>query len=348
MLVLVTGAAGRIGAHLTHLLIDAGHQVRAFVLPNDPRADLIRTPGVELVQGRLEDDTALSAAASGVEAIYHLGGALTSRGNSDQEFFELNVRTTFVLLMAARAARNRLHRFIYASSDAVYLPGPAESSAALPVGETHARLAASVYGGSKVAAEDLCLSFWRAFGVPTTILRFGATADADELIQPKSVFARWLFLHEAIAHLERSSGPRAALDVLRGLDDGTDRLVVFADESGRPEVRQWGDARDVAAGCALALESPQAVGEAFNLGGVAPFAADVLAEYLSQRLAMQTVTARLPTARAAWHISSAKARGLLGYTPRWTIFEMVDDALARSEQRVAGGQQVLAEATERL
>src|SRR5690242_6874211 len=100
MLVLVTGAAGRIGAHLTHLLVQAGHEVRAFVLPGDPRAELIRGQRVELVHGRLEDEAALSAATGDVEAIYHLGGALTSRGNSDQEFFDLNLRTTFVLLMA--------------------------------------------------------------------------------------------------------------------------------------------------------------------------------------------------------------------------------------------------------
>ena len=162
------------------------------------------------------------------------------------------------------------------------------------------------------------------------------------------MFARWLFLHEAIAYLERSGGPAAALEALRGLDDGVDRLVIFADASGRPEVRQWGDARDVAAGCALALEPPQAVGEAFNLGGVAPFAVDVFAEYLSQRLGVQTVTARLPTVRQPWYISSAKARGVLGYTPRWTVFEMVDDALARSKQGVTRRQQVLAEVAERL
>jgi UDP-glucose 4-epimerase len=337
MLVLVTGAAGRIGAHLTHLLLEAGHHVRGFVLPEDPRADLIRDPRVDLVHGRLEDDLALSAAASGVDAIYHLGGALTSRGNSDQEFFDLNLRTTFVLLMAARAAGPRVRRFVYASSDAVYVPGPGAPPADLPVDETRPRFAASVYGASKAAAEDLCLSFWRAFGVPATILRFGATADAEELIRPDSVFARWLFLHEAIAHLERSNGPRAALDVLRGLDEGTDRVVVFADERGRPEVRQWGDARDVATGCALALEPLHAVGEAFNLGGVAPFATDVVAEHLSRRLGVQTVTARLPTARSAWYISSAKARGLLGYTPRWTVFDMIDDALARMARGVAVG-----------
>ncbi len=339
MQVLVTGAAGRIGAHLTHLLLGMGHQVRGFVLPGDPRAEQIRAPGVELVFGRLEDDKALTAAAQGVDAIYHLGGALTSRGNSDQEFFDLNVRTTFTLLMAARDAGSRLQRFVYASSDAVYVPGMGGVPHFLPVDETHPRLTGSVYAGSKAAAEDLCLSFWRTFGVPTTILRFGATADAEELVKPNSVFARWLFLHEAIAHLERSGGPSPALEVLRGLDDGEDRLVVFTDLQGRPEVRQWGDARDVASGCARVLEAPGAPGEAFNLGGVSPFGTDALIEHLSRRLGLACVTARLPTARAAWYISSAKARGVLGYAPRWTVFDMVDDALGvASEQSVAGGE----------
>ncbi|HEX8968388.1 MAG TPA: NAD(P)-dependent oxidoreductase [Chloroflexota bacterium] len=327
MLVLVTGAAGRIGHHLTRLLLDAGHQVRAFVLPDDPRAELIRAPGVELFPSRLEDDGALTAAATGVDAIYHLGGALTSRGNSDQEFFDLNVKTTFTLLMAARAAGARLQRFVYASSDAVYLPGAHQGPCYLPIDESHPRLAATVYGGSKVAAEDLSLSFWRAFGVPTTILRFGATADADELVTPNSVFARWLFLHEAIAHLERSGGPTATLDALRTLDDGRDQVVIFANANGQPEIRQWSDARDVADGCARVLDVPGAIGEAFNLGGVAPFAADTLGTHLADRLGMPCVTALLPSARAAWYISSAKARGVLGYQPRWTVFDMVDEAI---------------------
>jgi len=330
VLILVTGAAGRIGSHLTRLLVDAGHQVRAFAPPGDPRVERIRAPAVEIVPARLEDDAALTAAVAGVDAIYHLGGALTSRGNSDQEFFDLNVRTTFTLLMAARAAGPRVQRFVYASSDAVYLPGMRAGPCYLPIDESHPRLAGTVYGGSKVAAEDLCLSFWRGFGVPVTILRFGATADADELTTPDSVFARWLYLRAAIAQLEsnpsRDADVLASIEVLRGLDDADDHLVIFADREGRPEVRQWGDARDVAQGCARVLEVPRAVGETFNLGGVAPFGADALARHLADHTGMSCVTARLPVARAAWYLSSAKARGILGYAPRHTVFDMVDDA----------------------
>lgn len=336
MQVLVTGAAGRIGAHLTRLLTGVGHSVRGFVLPGDARAKDVDGPAVELVHGRLEDDSALSAAADGVGAIYHLGGALTSRGNSDQEFFDLNVRSTFTLLMAARQ-NQRLQHFVYASSDAVYLPRAGADANYLPIDEAHPRLAGTVYGASKVAAEDLCSSFWRGFGVPITILRFGATADADELIEPTSVFARWLYLRAAIAHLESTSNSDAqlasSLQVLRDLDDGADHIVVFADPDGRPEIRQWGDARDVAHGCARVLEVPGAIGEVFNLGGVAPFSSDELARYLSEHVGLSCRTARLPSARAAWYVSSAKARGVLGYAPRWTVFEMVDDALQAASLR---------------
>jgi nucleoside-diphosphate-sugar epimerase len=333
MLILVTGAAGRIGAHLTRLLVASGHHVRGFVLPGDPRTELIRFPGVELWPGRLEDEAALTAAADGVEAIYHLGGALTSRYNSDQEFFDLNVRSTFTLLMAARAAGSRLRRFVYASSDAVYLPSRGASPSFLPIEETHPRLAASIYGASKVAAEDLCFSFWRGFGVPAIVLRFGATADADELTNPHSVFARWLFVREAIAHLERTTSPgpevSQSIQILRALDnprqDGPERVVIFADLEGRPEVRQWGDARDVAVGCARVLEVEEAIGQAFNLGGVAPFSAAELGHHQATRLGLEAVTARLPIARGAWYTSSAKARGILGYAPRYTVFDMVDE-----------------------
>jgi nucleoside-diphosphate-sugar epimerase len=336
--VLVTGAAGRIGSHLTRLLVDTGHQVRAFVLPGDPRADLIRAPGVEIVPGTLQDDHSITAAVADVDAVYHLAGALTSRGNTDQEFFELNVGGTFTLLMAARSMGPRMQRFVYASSDAVYLPGPGCAPCYLPIDEAHPRLAATVYAASKAAAEDLCFSFWRAFGVPVTVLRFGATADAVELTTPDSVFARWLFLRAALAQLEKTATDNPdvveSILILRALDDGQDHPVIFADRDGTPEVRQWADARDIADGCVRALAVPAAVGEVFNLGGVAPFGADQLASYLGRRLGLAPVTARLPIARSPWYISSAKARAMLGYEPDRTVFDMVDDATQAAPPRI--------------
>ena len=332
MLILVTGAAGRIGAHLTRKLVGAGHRVRAFVLPQDPRVAAIAALEVEFCYGRLEDAASVAKAARGVDAVYHLAGALTSRGHTDEEFFEVNLRGTFNLLMALRDRAPRLRRFAYASSDAVYDSG-GEPAAYLPIDEGHPPRAGSVYGATKIGAEELCLTFWRGFGIPATILRFGATADACELIDPRSVFARWLFLRQAIEWLTsvstKSAAQDATLEILRGLDNGQEQLVILADPDGHAEVRQWGDARDVADGCMRVLEQPNATGEVFNLGGAAPFSTAELVMYLAAKLDLPYITARIPTSRSPWHISSAKARGMLGHVPQHTVFDMVDAAVAK-------------------
>jgi UDP-glucose 4-epimerase len=344
LLVLVTGAAGRIGAHLTRGLVSRGHQVRAFLLPNDPRAALIAGPNVDLIEGRLEDRAALDRAATGVQAVYHLGAALTSRGNTDEEFFEFNLRGTFNVLMAVRARAPGCRCFAYASSDAVYWSGGTASASFLPVDESHPRLPGTVYGASKLAAEELCLTFWRGFGVPATILRFGATADPGEVLDPHGTFGPFLYLHSAIRALTPGQdvglvrlagadprGPSAAqleaLTILKALDDGAEKLLIQQDLGGRPVVRQLGDARDVAEGILPVLERAEAIGEAFNIGAPAPFSVVEVVQYVATRTGLPIVTARLPTARGPWYISSAKARAILGYQPKHSVFDMLDEAL---------------------
>jgi nucleoside-diphosphate-sugar epimerase len=164
-------------------------------------------------------------------------------------------------------------------------------------------------------------------------LRFGATCDAEELIDPHSVFARWLFLREARAFLAaqpaRSLAQDETLRILDQLDDGSDALVALADLDGNPEIRQWGDARDVAEGCLLTLGNERADGEIFDLGGAPPFTTLELATYIGKRTNRPVVLAPVPTARPPWYLSSQKAIELLGYAPAHSIFAMVDEALGR-------------------
>src|SRR4051794_35615268 len=174
------------GAHLTRLLVEKGHQVRAYVLPDDPNNQAIEGPGVEIVPGRLEDAAAVTTAVDGVDAIVALGGALTSRLATDQQFFDVNLGGTFNLLQAARHRAPGLMRFIYASSDAGYWAPATASAPFLPIDETQARQPGTIYGATKYGAEEMCLTFWRAYGIPATIIRPTATADAWELIEPDS------------------------------------------------------------------------------------------------------------------------------------------------------------------
>ena len=332
MRVLVTGAAGRMGAHLTRLLTGEGHVVRAFVLPGDPNNQQIDGPLVEVAEGRLEDEAAVGRAVDGVDAIVALAGALTSRLASDDQFFEVNLRGTFNLLMAARFRAPGLSRFIYASSDAVYWSGGNLRATFLPVDESHPRQPGSIYGATKVGAEEMCLTFWRAYGIPSTIIRPTATTDAWELIEPGSVFGRRMFVQGAIRFLSGLATPSAdeagLLEALRAIDDGTEKLFVVADAEGRVSTTNLADARDTAQGLALMLTAPEAVGEAFNIGPAAPHSEEALVAHLADRLRMPYVVIRRPNPRSSWYVSSAKARGLLGYQPRHTVFDMVDEAVA--------------------
>lgn len=336
MTVLVTGAAGRIGRHVTRILVGRGDAVRALCLPDDPgRAWLAAQPGVEVVTGRLEDPASLLPAVRGVRAVIHLAAALTSRGGIDDEFFAANAAGTYHLLAALRDTAIPLDRFVYISSDAVYWGGGAPAFS--PVDETHPRVPASVYGATKVAAEELARTFGRAYGLPVTIVRPSATADADELIDPDGVFGSRMWVASAVRRIETHRAPGAAdrelLAALRPYADAGPSLYLVADAAGGTAVSTLNDARDAAAGIVLALDHPLAIGEAFNIGPAAPYAEAELLWHLGRRLGLPVRTVTLAGARPSWIVSSAKARAVLGYRPDRTVIGMVDEALAaRAEE----------------
>lgn len=337
MRVLITGAAGRIGTWVTDAVLGRGHSVRAFVLPGD-RARWAGHPDVEVAEGNLEDPQSVAAAVEGMAAVVHLAGALTSRGCTDRQFIDHNITGTFNLLIAARDRAAGMRRFIYASSDAVYWAGGAAPASYLPVDELHPRLPGTVYGTSKVCAEELCLSFMRQTGLPVTIARFSATADAEELIEPDSVFGRRTFLRSAIESYETVVAPtthdQAALAALHAVDGGGEGLFAFTDETGRPPTFSLNDARDAADCVVRLLENPAAIGEAFNIGPIAPYEQTVLVAYLAAKLSLPWARVPVPGLRPSWYVSSLKARMLLGYQPTRTVLDMIDEALDR---RAGGG-----------
>ena len=233
MTILVTGATGRIGRHVVRAYLADGAAVRALVLPDDPGGTELEAAGAEVVVGELTDRTALARATDGVAVVCHLAAALTSRGHGDDDFFESNLRGTYELLQAVRADALALRRLVYVSSDAVYWSGLLTPADFLPVDETHPRRPGSVYGATKLGAEELCLTFQRAYGVPVSIMRPTATADAAELLEREGPFGRRLFVRGMIAFLERQpsldEASRVMLDALRRIDDGRERVYVVAD-----------------------------------------------------------------------------------------------------------------------
>lgn len=340
MRVLITGAAGRIGRQLTSVLLDEGHEVRAFGLAGDPGLAALESRGVEVVEGDLASGTGMDGLATGVDAVCHLAAALTTHDVADDLFVDVNVRGTFNLLEAVRQQAPDLKRFIYTSSDAVYWTGGEIKAAYLPVDEHHSTLPGTVYGATKVGAEALCRAYLHSYGIPFAVMRPTATADPGELINPASVFGRRWFVGAALrwfAARERLSPVQADLvRTLEALDADDTTLYSLVAPDGTSSLSMLGDACDVARGMRAMIEPAAAIGEAFNIGPASPHADHLLVEHLGQRLDLPVVEVRHASVRPSWYISSAKARGVLGYEPVRTVFDMVDEATGSTVNEQAG------------
>lgn len=179
--VLVTGAAGFIGSHLSQTLLDRGHAVRgldAFTDFYDPRrkranlASLEAHPRFELVEAdllALEAPQLVDGVLEGVDAVAHLAGepgVTSSWGRSFERYLQRNVLATQRLLDALTV--RPVARLVYASSSSVHGPG-AEAAATARRGVPRP---ASPYGVSKLAAETLVGAYARAHGLSAVSLRY--------------------------------------------------------------------------------------------------------------------------------------------------------------------------------
>ena len=337
MHVLVTGAAGRVGAHVVRALRARGASVRGLVVPGDPGAARLREVGVEVVEGRLEDRQRVTEAVQDVSAVVHLGAALSTRGATDDEFFEVNLRGTFNLLMAVRDTAPGLTRFVFASSEGVYFEGPTVAPEVLPIPEDHPRRPGLIYSATKLAGEELCLTFLRAYRVPVTIARFSGMSEPWEWVEPASVYGRRMFVHEAAAALAalpefHSRGRRGRhedelLRALQAIDDGSRRLFALVGADGRSPTFSMLDARDAAAAVLDLMESPAAIGEAFNLGGPRYEEAELLA-HVAAKLDVPFHAIPVGRPQPSWYLDTAKAERVLGWRPTRTVYDMVEEALA--------------------
>jgi len=170
--ILVTGAGGFIGSRLTEALCVRGARVRAFVRYNS-RADaglLKALPpdvlrSVEVIMGDLRDEDALEKAASGTALVFHLG-ALISIPYSYQhpvEVVQTNILGTLAVLQACRKSGSRL---VHTSTSEVY-----GTALRVPIDEQHPLQGQSPYSASKIGADKLVESYYRAFGVPAVTIR---------------------------------------------------------------------------------------------------------------------------------------------------------------------------------
>lgn len=170
---LVTGADGFIGSHLTEALVRAGHEVKAFVLYNsfnswgwlDECARDVRGR-FRVFAGDIRDPHSVKEAMKGCDAVLHLAAliAIPYSYYSPDTYLDTNIRGTLNVLQAAREIGVR--RVIHTSTSEVY--GTARF---VPITEDHPLQGQSPYSATKIAADQLAYSFYASFGVPVVIAR---------------------------------------------------------------------------------------------------------------------------------------------------------------------------------
>ena len=171
--VLITGADGFIGSHLTEALVRDGYEVKAFVQYNsfnswgwlDECADDVRGK-FETFSGDIRDPHGVKEAVRGCDSIIHLAAliAIPFSYHSPDTYIDTNIKGTLNILQAAKECD--IKRVIHTSTSEVY--GTAQY---VPINESHPIVGQSPYSASKIGADQIAYSFYSSFNLPIVTVR---------------------------------------------------------------------------------------------------------------------------------------------------------------------------------
>jgi NAD dependent epimerase/dehydratase len=186
--ILVTGADGFIGSHLTETLVNNGYDVRAFVYYNSfnswgwldtfPKEKLDK---IEIFSGDIRDPNGVRTAMKDIDMVFHLAAliAIPYSYHSPDNYVDTNIKGTLNVLQAARDMKTE--RVLVTSTSEVY-----GTACYVPIDEKHPRQGQSPYSATKIGADSIAESFYRSFGLPVTIVRpfntFGPRQSARAVI----------------------------------------------------------------------------------------------------------------------------------------------------------------------
>lgn len=171
--ILITGADGFIGSHLTEELVRCGNKVRAFVLYNsfnswgwlDHAAPEIKK-GFEIFAGDVRDPHGVRQAMKGCDVVFHLAALISIpySYHSPDTYIDTNVKGSLNIVQAARELG--ISKVIHTSTSEVY--GTARF---VPITEEHPLQGQSPYSASKIGADQIAMSFYHSFNTPVSIVR---------------------------------------------------------------------------------------------------------------------------------------------------------------------------------
>ncbi len=296
--ILVTGADGFIGSHLTEALVRKGYEVRAFVQYNSFNSwgwlDSCATDVVgrfEVFSGDVRDPNGVAQAMQGCEAVLHLAAliAIPFSYHSPDTYVETNIKGTLNVLQAARAVG--AGRIIHTSTSEVY-----GTSRFVPITEAHPLQGQSPYAATKIAADQLAYSFYASFGLPVVIVR------------PFNTYG------------PRQSARAVIPTIITQIAAGKRQIKLGA----VAPTRDFNYVNDTVAGFIAALESDSGLGEVVNFGSNFEISigdtAFLIADVMNAEIEIVTEEARLRPENSEverlW-ASNTKAHDLFRWRPNY-------------------------------
>ena len=296
--ILVTGADGFIGSHLTEELIRRGYNVRAFVFYNsfnswgwlDYTEPKIKKT-LDIFSGDIRDPYGVKKALADCDAIIHLAAliAIPYSYHSPNVYIDTNVKGTLNILQASREVGVR--KIIHTSTSEVY--GSARS---VPIKEDHPLQPQSPYSASKIAADQIAMSFYNSFDTPVTIIRpfntYGPRQSARAVI------------------------PTIITQILA--EEKSVKLGLLS------PTRDFSYIKDTTNGFIAALKAPKIEGEVINLGTNYEISIKEVAEQIMQLIGrsvkFETDERRLRPKKSEvdrLFASNSKAKKLLNWKPEY-------------------------------
>jgi len=298
MKVLITGADGFIGSHLTEAVVRAGHEVRAFVLYNSfnswgwlDHCDTEVSGKFEVFAGDVRDPHGVRAALQGCDAVLHLAAliAIPYSYHSPDTYVDTNIKGTLNVVQAARDLG--VGHVVHTSTSEVY--GTARF---VPITEDHPLQGQSPYAASKIGADQLALSFFTSFGTPVTVLR------------PFNTYG------------PRQSARAVIPTIITQIASGRRQIQLGAVHP----TRDFNHVSDTVAAFVATLTCEGCAGEVINVGSGCEISigdtARLVAELMGAEIEITTDAQRLRPQRSEVErlcAASDKARALLGWRPHY-------------------------------
>ncbi len=295
-MILVTGADGFIGSHLTEGLVRAGHQVKAFTFYNsfnswgwlDHCSKDVKGQ-FEVFSGDIRDPHGVKESMKGCDAVLNLAAliAIPYSYHSPDTYVDTNIKGTLNVLQAARELGVR--RVIHTSTSEVY--GTARF---VPITEEHPLQGQSPYSATKIAADQLAYSFYTSFGLPVSIVR------------PFNTYG------------PRQSARAVIPTIITQIATGKRQIRLGAVSP----TRDFNYVQDTVAGFIAALRSDRGLGEVTNLGSNYEISigdtAKLIAEVMNADIEIVTDEARIRPEKSEverlW-ADNTKARELFNWQP---------------------------------